>query len=374
MKLISFKIIALTLIGFAIIAGLWTCSQEKYSENSICMYSKQLQESYTLYKEGSDFHYMENVKEKSFKCMDQTINYCYQIIEPYAIKMKAGYQWSGKTNVKTALKQLGNVLRSLLYTTNNQLRPFKFLHKLYTTYLLSSWSWFKEVANLQCKKWLFQLEGYVNRPSKKPKTQQDNINLSEDSIVEDQLKKTAKRILNYIDQLNQESIKTGMKQEEAKEKAQEIIKSITDSTVQRNEEVVSELGSADSDAGIVAFEIQSIMETALQERLRLENQLDLILSHIQSLNLEEELNEDTDLFISALKTEIDQLRAAAENSVRKRTKMGLQHVEEIKSNTLVIAHMKGDLQAAQRAALKELRQIYVKLYKTNEEIDKIMHL
>jgi hypothetical protein len=366
------RIIVFALVGFSLIASVWKCSKEEYSTNSFCVCTKT---PHTLYKEGFNYHYIKDAKEKSFEWIDQTKNYCYQVTAPYIIKMKAGYQWSEKTTVKTALRQFGNVLRPLFYTADDQLRPLRFVNKIYVRYRFNPWTWLKEAVNLQCKKWLYQLEGYVNSLSTKS-TQQSNGNLpdKEDSMVEDKLKKTAKRILDYIDQLNQQSIKTGMKQEVAKEKAHEIIKSITESTTQRTGEIIPEPDTTDSDAGVAAFEIQSIMETAVQEKLRLDDQLDLILSRVQTLSSEKELNEDTDLFISALKTEIDQLRVTAENSVRERTKLGLKHVEEIKTNALVTAHMKEDLQSAQRAALKELRQIYVKLYKTNKEIDKIMHL
>jgi hypothetical protein len=355
--------ILFALIGSAFIAGLWTCNKEEYSAHSLCVYTKQLRAPYTLYIKGFDYHCLE-------QWMDRTKNYCYQITAPYTTKLKAGYQWSEKTNVKTALKQLGSALRSLFYTADDQLRLLRFLNRLVDRYITIPWSWVKEATDLQCKKWLFQLEDYVNSPSSTRKMP-EQVPQKQDFVVEDKLKKTAKRILDYIDQLNQESIQTGMKQEEAKEKAQEIIKSITESTT--TQEIVLEFDTVDSDAVVAAFEIQSIMETALQEKLRLEDQLDLILSRVRVLSLEEAPNEDTDLFISALKTEIDQLRVAAEKSVRERTEVGLKHVEKLKSNTLVAAHMKKDLQSAQKAALKELRQAYAKLYQTNKEIDNIMH-
>lgn len=52
---------------------------------------------------------------------------------------------------------------------------------------------------------------------------------TEETIIEEKVKKTAKWILEYIDQTNL-ATKTGMKKEDAKEKAQEIIKSITQET------------------------------------------------------------------------------------------------------------------------------------------------
>ncbi|GAA5795220.1 hypothetical protein HPULCUR_000574 [Helicostylum pulchrum] len=193
-----------------------------------------------------------------------------------------------------------------------------------------------------------ELDGYVN-PKIVPEM---NI---KDYQVEEKLKKTARAILDYMD-LTQ---RTGMQQKEATEKAHEIIKSLKTNLLQEKPELLR----GDRDTDIVSYEIRAIMQVAKTERSQLKQQLELL----QSRLVEEK---DTDLVISALKLEIDQLRAAAENNVRKRTEQALSRLDEIISpSTSIGIKMMQDVQQARRDALKELRFIYRDIYQINQVID-----
>ncbi|KAI9365079.1 hypothetical protein BD770DRAFT_377726 [Pilaira anomala] len=176
-----------------------------------------------------------------------------------------------------------------------------------------------------------------------------------DSVVEEKLKKTARRILEFID-LKQ---KTGMQQDQAKEKAREIIKSIKQETIFQEKEELEEK----KDVDIISFETRAIAQVARTERSQLQQQLKLLQTRLVN-------GKDTDLVISALKLEIDQLRANAENKVRKRTDQAVSQINEIISPTSPIGiEMIQQIQKARRDALKDLRIVYRDIYQINQLIE-----
>lgn len=303
---------------------------------------------------------------------------CYQATEPYISKLQQGYRWTETTSVKSALKQTGYLTKSLIYTEEGQLRPVRYTKQLQSTYMKPVWNSIKGYLYGHILRLRHQMDDYIKSGSHKSVYTDGAEEDLPDGIVEDKLKRTAKRILEYIDQINEQSINTGMKQDEAKLKAQEIIKSITDATTTSNSAHINiiDISEDSSDVDKIAYEIQEIMEVALLEKTQLDEQLDLVQAKLSSFALtEEDQNEDErdvqHLTITALKSEIDNLRAIAENNVRERAKTSLKVVESINKGTSIKNRMKEDIQTAQRAALKDLRQIYVKLYQTNKLIDKL---
>lgn len=326
-----------------------------------------------------DKQLLDNGKERSRAWLDQRMNNYYEVAEPYISKLQQGYRWSETTSVKSAFKQTGRFAKSLVYTEEDQLRPVRYITQLQSIYLKPAWDYIKNSVHDHLVQLRYQMDDYIESGSHKSThtdgAEEENVN---SGIVEDKLKRTAKRILDYIDQINEVSVSTGMKQDEARIKAQEIIKSITDATTTSNAPHLNmvDINKDSSDVDRIAFEIQEIMEVAALEKIQLDEQLDLIQAKVSSFAMTEN-DEDTDerdvqhLTIVALKSEIDNLRAIAENNVRERAKASLKVVESINKNASIKNRMKEDVQSAQRAALKDLRQIYVKLYQTNKLIDKL---
>ncbi|GAN08025.1 hypothetical protein MAM1_0186c07531 [Mucor ambiguus] len=302
---------------------------------------------------------------------------CYQATEPYLSKVQQGYRWTETTSVKSAFKQTSYFAKSLIYTEEDQLRPVRYINQLQSTYMKPVWNYIKGYTHEHMIRLRHQMDDYIESGShKSTHTNGADERGLPNGIVEDKLKKTAKRILDYIDQINEQSINTGMKQDEARLKAQEIIKSITDATTASNTAHINiiDIDENSSDVDRIAHEIQEIMEVALLEKAQLDEQLDLIQAKLSSFAVVDE-DEDKDerdvqhLTIAALKSEIDNLRAIAENNVRERAKAGLKVVESVNKSPSIRNRMKEDIQTAQRVALKDLRQVYVKLYQTNKLID-----
>ncbi|KAL9550306.1 hypothetical protein PS6_005633 [Mucor atramentarius] len=357
------------------------CSISRFNSthNPICKRVAQLPSPYTLYSSVMDRQFLDNGKERSRAWLDQKMNNYYETAEPYISKLQQGYRWSETTSVKSAFKQTGRFAKSLAYTEENQLRPVRYINQLQGIYLKPVWDYIKNSIHDHLVRLRYQMDDYIESGSHKSTHMngagEENVN---SGIVEDKLKRTAKRILDYIDQINEASVSTGMKQDEARIKAQEIIKSITDATTTNNaaHKNMVDINKDSSDVDRIAFEIQEIMEVAALEKIQLDEQLDLIQAKVSSFAMTEN-DEDTDerdvqhLTIVALKSEIDNLRAIAENNVRERARTSLKVVESINKNASIKNRMKEDVQSAQRAALKDLRQIYVKLYQTNKLIDKL---
>ncbi|RCH89163.1 hypothetical protein CU098_009120 [Rhizopus stolonifer] len=315
-----------------------------------------IQSPYTLYQHASNFPWVIKTKQ-------EWDNQYQARIAPCVEKLEAINHWIETTSVKTVVEKSTDYIYQAMYTSDNRLR----ILSQYQQHVLPLWTWIKEAVMELIQQWHAQLNEYVRIGQR---TDSKDAPIIQDFMIEDAFKKTARRILDYIDQKNQENKKMGMQQEEAKEKARDIINSITQLTTTKKEKTGTSSQAFKSDTDLVAFEIQLIMKTAVDERVRLDKQLDLIQSKLETLDLEQ----DTDFLKSALKAEIDQLRATAEDNVRKCTRLAFKNLEQIEqTNPIVIDHIKHDIQAAQRVALKDLRQVYSKLYKTTQDIDQLFN-
>ncbi|KAI8646200.1 hypothetical protein BD408DRAFT_410369 [Parasitella parasitica] len=333
------------------------CSSSKYTSNHpVCKSVNQLPSLHIPYNVDNSWFHDNQQKTKEWLVL--TVESC----EPYVSKIRQAYRWFATTSIKTAYKETHSFARSKIYTPQNELRSVKYITK--------------HIRDIVDKLWVklrLQMEEYIDSGS--IASLHSNKKDSENSyVVEDKLKKTAKRILDYIDQINEESANTGMKQNEARLKAQEIIKGIADAItvdhVQMPQTISINQDSTDVDK--IAVEIHKIMELASLEKKQLDEKLDLIQSKLLTLPTDNE-EQDSHLLIIALKAEVDQLRATAEQNVRKKTKSSLQIVESIHAIPSIKNHMREDIQSAQRAALKDLRQVYIKLYQTNKLMDELAH-
>ncbi|KAI8065383.1 uncharacterized protein B0P05DRAFT_589957 [Gilbertella persicaria] len=295
-----------------------------------------IQSPYTLYQHASNFPWVIKTKQ-------EWDNQYQARIAPCVEKLEAINHWIETTSVKTVVEKSTDYIYQAMYTSDNRLR----ILSQYQQHVLPLWTWIKEAVMELIQQWHAQLNEYVRIGQR---TDSKDAPIIQDFMIEDAFKKTARRILDYIDQKNQENKKMGMQQEEAKEKARDIINSITQLTTTKKK--------------------RQALRPKLDERVRLDKQLDLIQSKLETLDLEQ----DTDFLKSALKAEIDQLRATAEDNVRKCTRLAFKNLEQIEqTNPIVIDHIKHDIQAAQRVALKDLRQVYSKLYKTTQDIDQLFN-
>lgn len=235
--------------------------------------------------------------------------------------------------------------------------PLDNAKEYYRSYMEPHVIWVKEYSYSLCEEFQNQLIRYVE--SGKPKSfYQDNA-----VHPNDRFKATAKRILEYFNK----SSKSGMKQDEAREKAKEILNSLFLEKIDEIREA-KQVPFVVGDSDAVAHEIQSIMKVAMEEKAELDEQLSIIQSNIQEGKFSQHDNrDDFVLFVDAVKDEIEGLRMKAENSVRNRTKLAILSTNS--ENPIVNRHIKEDLLSTQKAALKDLRQIYIKLYETNKMID-----
>ncbi|GAA5814707.1 hypothetical protein MFLAVUS_008206 [Mucor flavus] len=280
------------------------------------------------------------VKSESNACIRVDTTYYIQQIQNTPSLITSHVTQPFVSNIRTVWTDLTR--DEIVYT------PLRIMHSYYKTVVLPMLKYTKECLHVCYTFITNELDGYVN-PKLAPEM---NI---KDYQVEEKIKKTARAILDYMD-LTQ---RTGMQQEEAREKAREIIKSLKTSSLQEKPELLR----GDRDTDIVSFEVRAIMQVAKTERSQLKQQLKLLQSRLVN-------EKDTDLVISALKLEIDQLRAAAENNVRKQTEQALSRLGEIISLSSSIGiKMMQDLQQARRDALKELRFIYRDIYQINQVID-----
>jgi hypothetical protein len=212
-------------------------------------------------------------------------------------------------------------------------------------------NWLKECMYGLWIEFQDQLERYIESGRPKSRIHQPS--------KEDKFKAIAKRIVDHINN----SDKAGMKQDEARKKAKDILNSLF-------LEKSNEIELPDDDMDKVTFGIQSIMKTAMAEKAELDEQLSLIQSTIQDGNFNRHENhEEFELFIGAVKSEIEELRMNAENKVRERTKLAILSTQS--ENPIVNQRIKEDFLSAQKAALKDLRHIYIKLYQTNKMIDEL---
>ncbi|KAG2229711.1 hypothetical protein INT48_004228 [Thamnidium elegans] len=232
--------------------------------------------------------------------------------------------------------------------------PIRIMHKYYETAVLPMLKYTKECLHVCYTFITNELDSYIN-PNLVVDDTAPEMNIK-DYQIEEKIKKTARRILDYMD-LTQ---RTGMEQEEARDKAQEIIKSLKLETNLQETELLQV-----KETDIVSFEIKAIMQVAKTERSQLKQQLELLQSRLVN-------EKDTDLVISALKLEIDQLRATAENNVRKRTEQALSRLDQNISPYSSIGIQ--EIQQARRDALKELRFIYRDIYQINQVIDNTLLL
>ncbi|KAL9551719.1 hypothetical protein MBANPS3_004121 [Mucor bainieri] len=374
----------LVLVSLAYMTASIGCSISRSSstQHSICRRVVQLPSPYEMYSSATNKDLLHYSKQKSSAWLHQTMDNCYQATEPYISKIQHGYRWTETTSVKSAYKQSSHFAKSLIYTEEGQLRPMRYINQLQSSYIKPVWSYTKDYLHGHMVRLRHQMDDYIESGSHKSShmngAMKDGKEGLANSIVEDKLKRTAKRILDYIDQINEQSINTGMKQDEARLKAHEIIKSITDATTSSHTAHIHiiDIDENSSDVDRIAHEIQEIMEVALQEKAQLDEQLDLIQAKLSSFaTRDKDENKDErdvhQLTIAALKSEINHLRAIAENNVRDKAKASLTVVESISKSTSIKNRMKEDIQTAQRAALKDLRQVYVKLYQTNKLIDEL---
>ncbi|KAG2195213.1 hypothetical protein INT46_010780 [Mucor plumbeus] len=326
-----------------------------------------------------DNNWLQNKKEMSRVWLDQTVENYYEATEPYISKIQQGYRWTETTSIKTACREASIFAESLIYTPENQFRLVYYAKLFQRKYITSSWTYVKDIIYKYLVQLRHQIDDYIKSGSIESLHRNENVKNEyekddgNNGIMEDKLKRTAKKILDYIDQINKESANTGMKQDEAREKAQEIIKSITGATTNGHvhKQKVININEESTNVDKIAYEIQEIMELASTEKMHLNEQLDLVQSRLSILQTTE--GQETQLLFPALKAEIDHLRAIAENNVRQRTKSSLQLVQGMNANPNIKNRMKEDLESAQRAALKDLRQVYVKLYQTNKLIDELIY-
>lgn len=289
-----------------------------------------------------------------WQCYTSESNACIRIDTTYYTQ-KAQYTQSFVTSHVTRpfVSNLQNVWMTrdkFVYT------PIRIMHNYYRTTALPILNSTKESLHLHLIYWKKELDNYINQSTESDDTGSEH-NLR-DSVVEEKLKKTARRILEFID-LKQ---KTGMQQDQAKEKAREIIKSIKQETNFQEKEELEEKKYAE-DVDIISFEIRAIAQVARAERSQLQQQLELLQTRLVN-------GKDTDLVISALKLEIDQLRANAENKVRKRTDRAVSQINKIISPTSPIGiEMAQQIQKARRDALKDLRIVYRDIYQINQLIE-----
>ncbi|KAK4519022.1 adenine phosphoribosyltransferase [Mucor velutinosus] len=370
----------LILVSLAYMTASIGCSinRSNSAHHPICRRVVQLQSPYELYNGAMNKNLIHNSKQRSRAWLHQKMDSCYEATEPYISKVKQGYRWTETTSVKSAFKLTSHVVKSLIYTDGEQLGPVRYINQLQSNYIKPVWNYIKDYIHKHMVQLRHQMDDYIESGSHElAYTNGAEEQGVSGGIVEDKLKRTAKRILDYIDQINEQSINTGMKQDEARLKAHEIIKSITDATTASNPAHINiiDINKDSSDVEKIAYEIQEIMEVAVLEKRQLDEQLDLIQAKLSSFAVtgnDDKNKDERDVHhftIAALKSEIDNLRAIAENNVRQRAKASVTVAESINRSPSIKNRMKEDIQTAQRAALKDLRQVYVKLYQTNKLID-----
>ncbi|OBZ86927.1 hypothetical protein A0J61_05018 [Choanephora cucurbitarum] len=333
------------------------CQQDYASSSYTCTPAHYFPSPYTLLQEHIwNQHWIAHTRHNTIEWIYRSHMY----LQPYTETLDAVNDWVEKTTIGDLMDVCNQHMHQLVYTADGKLRVLEVTRQVHYTYLLPWWTSTKTWTLDRIHQWRKELDDYVESGQT---TKEERVPTED---VEDKLRKTAKRILEYIDQKSQESKKMGMKQEEAKVKAQEIIKNIMQETEKQAPEPL--LLDFENTMDRVAFEIQSIMETAAQQKVMLNKQLDLIQERIKTLDRQQDLS----FLVNALKAEVDQLRVIAENSVRERTQLALSQLEEMQeTNPSVQSHIKRDFQTAQHAALKDLREAYIKLYQTNQEIDQL---
>ncbi|KAI7897553.1 uncharacterized protein BX663DRAFT_527809 [Cokeromyces recurvatus] len=333
------------------IFSFWYCYREK--ETSTC---KHIYQTYNDLNQLTQ-SWISHSKERTEGWLNDPL-YQHSVNQIQSV-----YHWLDTTSVRTAMQEIQTWVRSFIYTSDNQVYIIQAARNTYTNHIVPYWYKIKAFISIQLRQWRHDFDQYVESGSSKRALRIDDM--SQDQTVEDRLRKTAKRILDYIDQMNQDSIKTGLKREQAREKAKQMIKGITLETPKRPS--TTDPISTDA-ADLIAFEIQSIMDLASLEKEQLNKQLDLIWERLQFLTKDD----NVEFFVQALKTEVDRLRASAENNVRERAKLGFEKLQKMKVNPIVKGRMKENIQTAQRAALKDLRKMYVKLYETNKKIEQLL--
>lgn len=269
-----------------------------------------------------------------------------RVTQPLIIKLNNAYHW---IDTADAIQRLGNSAEPLMHLPQ----------KIAQEYVKPFWELVTKYTNL----WRQQLDDYVeygNPAVDHPVAEVDSV----DTMVEEKIKKTARRILEYIDQLNKDNVKAGMDGELAKRKAQEIIKDIKEEANALKRQKLEAL-VLDKDDDLLEYEVKSILEVAQWEKDQLQRELVLLQSRLAV-----EDTGDKDLHLgTALKLEIEYLRANAENKVRERAKEAILHLQEDEATFTTV--MKDRIHSTQRDALKNLRQVYRNIYQTNQIIDNL---
>jgi hypothetical protein len=296
--------------------------------------------------------------------------YNNQVVLPLVNNIHEGYEYMGRTNLKTAYK-------TAVYD-GSSLRIVRVMDWIYHGYIQPSLATVQHKISDRVSDWKNQLIDYVNNPQYDVSFDDENVDIKQDDDlhsgrVEDNIKKTAKRILDYIDQVNQESTRSGMKREDARRKAQEIIREITHPNTVQDQSVETkdeEAQSSEEEISKVAFEIREILKVSQDQRDELEAHLSLIQSNLSPTLLNQH---DPKLLASALKSEIDQMRQESEDQVRARTNQALNRLYPLLTD-IVMSRVKSDIHSAQRSALRNLRDIYPRIYELHEAIDNLFNL
>lgn len=269
-----------------------------------------------------------------------------RVTQPLIIKLNNAYHW---IDTADAIQRLGNSAEPLMHLPQ----------KIAQEYVKPFWELVIKYTNL----WRQQLDDYVeygNPAVDRPVAEVDSV----DTMVEEKIKKTARRILEYIDQLNKDNVKAGMDGKLAKRKAQEIIKDIKEEANALKRQKLEAL-VLDKDDDLLEYEVKSILEVAQWEKDQLQRELVLLQSRLAV-----EDTGDKDLHLgTALKLEVEYLRANAENKVRERAKEAILHLQEDEATFTTV--MKDRIHSTQRDAFKNLRQVYRNIYQTNQIIDNL---
>lgn len=273
-----------------------------------------------------------------------------RVTQPLIIKLNKAYHWFDTAD---AIQKLGNSAEPLM----------KMPQKMVQEYVKPFWELVKENVIKYTNLWRQQLDEYVEYGNPLVDSPTEEVE-SVDTLVEEKIKKTTRRILEYIDQLNKENKKAGMDGEQAKRKAQEIIKDIKEEAKALKRQRVEAL-VFDKDDDLLEHEVKSIVEVAQWEKDQLQRELGLLQSR---LAVDDTGDKDLHL-VAALKLEIEYLRANAETKVRDRAKEAILHLQE--NGAIITTTMKDRIHLTQKDALKNLRQVYRNIYQTNQIIDNL---
>lgn len=335
-KSMPLKLLLLFLVLTTAISLYWQCSRPENETNTICSRVNNSLNMQHLWREDAK----------------ASLHQSYvRVTRPLIIKLNNAYHW---IDTADAFQRLGNSAEPLMHLPQ----------KIAQEYVKPFWELVKEKVTKYTNLWRQQLDDYVeygNPAVEHPIVQQVE---SVDTMVEEKIKKTARRILEYIDQLNKENAKAGMDGELAKRKAQEIIKDIKEEANALKRQKLEVL-VLDKNDDLLEYEVKSILEVAQWEKEQLQRELALL----QSRLIVEDTGDKNLHLGAALKLEVEYLRANAENKVRERAKEAILHLME--NEETFSSAIKDRIHSIQRDALKNLRQVYRNIYQTNQIIDNL---